>query len=928
MTGVTTVREIPATCCYCGVGCGVLIASDGAQILGVRGDPAHPSNRGKLCAKGQQLHLTNTSLIRQQKRLLTPQIRPARDQAWQVSSWEQSLDLLANKIAQCVEQHGRDSVALYLSGQLLTEDYFVFNKLARALLLTNQIDSNSRLCMSSAVAGYKRSLGSDAPPACYDDIEQASLVLIAGANPAYAHPVLYRRLEAARQANPAIRVVVIDPRKTDTAAEADLHLQIQPGTDVALFHGMLHLCFWHGWLKTEWIAAHTTGFEDLRELVKSYTPDYVARLCGIRVDDLVTATRWFAEAPAALSLYCQGLNQSSQGSDKNSALINLHLATAQIGRPGCGPFSLTGQPNAMGGREVGAMANLLPGHRDLHDAADRAELAEFWQAPPLASESGDTAMEMIDGLLEGRIKIIWIVCTNPLQSLPDQARVRAALSKAELVIVQETFRDTASAEFADILLPASSWGEKQGTVTNSERRISLIQAAVPAPGLARPDWWIASQVAQRLQARWQAWQVQFAYSEPEMIWNEHRELTRGRDLDITGLSYAYLQQHGPQHWPFPEAAANAQARLYQDARFAFADGRARFVAAAYRPAQDSLSPRTPIILTTGRLRDQWHGMSRTGLLPSAFNQVSEAYLELHEDDMRARFLRDGDFALVKNGRAQQYWRVKASAGLRPSCAFLAMHWGSEFMGGIGAQQSAVNGLVSAALDPWSRQPELKYSTINLTKHEFAWQALLLFKLKLSDLAATQVAARALFGLVEYAQCLPQSVAGANQQADEVALQIMLAHNSEPAGVVARLLALADLTSPDTLIYQDSSHRQRRLKLHQGRLSAVLQTGAHSLDCWLKALFLANQPITFARAGLFQQLPPRQPVLAVDKRICQCQPVAESQIIGLIQQSANSRPEAVLAAIKQQLGCGAGCGSCQPELKRLIQTHLPLLLASQ
>ena len=388
----TPIRETKSTCPYCGVGCGVVIQSRGTQITGVRGDPDHPANFGRLCTKGQSLHLTAAPQVTQLTRLLTPQWRPVRGQAPQALDWDAATDLAASRLAAIVREHGPDALGFYISGQLLTEDYYAFNKLAKGLLGTNHIDSNSRLCMSSAVAGYKMTLGADAPPACYEDIALAHCLFIVGSNAAWAHPILFRRIEDARRANPYLKMVVVDPRRTDTADMADLHLQIQPGTDVMLFHGLLHIMLREGWTQPAYIAAHTTGFEALQVLVAEHTPEHVVQICGISTQDLHTAARWFATSPATLSLYCQGLNQSSNGTAKNAALINLHLATAQIGKPGAGPLSLTGQPNAMGGREVGGMANLLSAHRDLNQPQDRAEVAALWGVADVPAKPGLTAV--------------------------------------------------------------------------------------------------------------------------------------------------------------------------------------------------------------------------------------------------------------------------------------------------------------------------------------------------------------------------------------------------------------------------------------------------------------------------------------------------------------------------------------------------------
>ncbi|MCD5364577.1 molybdopterin-dependent oxidoreductase, partial [Chromobacterium aquaticum] len=476
----------PSTCCYCGVGCGVLIHSDGARVTGVEGDPAHPANHGRLCSKGLALA---DSCASQSGRALHPELRLTRDAARRRVDWDSALDTVAERLADVIRRHGPDAVAVYASGQLLTEDYYLFNKLTKGLIGSNNIDTNSRLCMSSAVSGYKLALGADGPPTCYQDLDLADCVLLAGSNMAYAHPVLFRRLEAAKAARPDRKWIVVDPRRTDTAALADLHLQIQPGSDVALFNGMLHHLIWEGLIDESYIAAHTEGFDALKRLLRDYAPRQAAGLCGIAEADLTAAAEWFGRSPASLSLYCMGLNQSSHGTAKNLALINLHLAAGQIGRPGAGPFSLTGQPNAMGGREVGGMATMLAAHRDIANPQHRAEVAAHWGVPPerLSDRPGLPAIALFDALKAGRVKAVWIVCTNPAHSLPDLEQARQALAQAEFVIVQDAYADTDTAACADALLPAASWGEKEGTVTNSERRISRVRAAVPPPGEARAD---------------------------------------------------------------------------------------------------------------------------------------------------------------------------------------------------------------------------------------------------------------------------------------------------------------------------------------------------------------------------------------------------------------------------------------------------------
>ena len=645
---------VSSVCCYCGTGCGVLIEADAGKITGVRGDPAHPANRGKLCTKGAALALSAQA----SGRALVPELRADRASPRRRVSWDAALDHAAEQFRAVILEHGPDAVAFYISGQLTTEAYYVFNKLAKGLIGTNNVDTNSRLCMSSAVAGYKATLGADSPPGCYDDIGHAGTIFIAGSNTAYAHPILFRRIEAARKANPELRLIVVDPRRTDTADEADLHLAILPGTDVALFHAMLNVMLWEELIDRAAIAAHTEGWEALRDLVRDYTPEKVAPICGVAAADIVQAARWFAVGPT-LSLYCQGLNQSSCGVDKNAALINLHLASGQIGKPGAAPLSLTGQPNAMGGREVGGLANLLSAHRDMNNPEHRAEVARLWGVDDVPATPGRTAVEMFEAVRRGEIKAIWIACTNPAQSLPDQNLVQQALAAAECVVLQEAFADTETAPYADLLLPASSWGETDGTMTNSERCITRVHAAVPPPGEARADWAIVTDFAQRLMPDLGA--RLFPYECAEAVFNEHRETTRGRDLDITGLSYALLDQ-APRQWPFPEGAASGQARLYADGVYPTASSRARFHAAPYRPVAESIDARFPLHLNTGRLRDQWHAMSRTGRVARLFAHADTPALTMNVRDLELRRLNAGDLVRVKSRRGEVIVVAEASDG--------------------------------------------------------------------------------------------------------------------------------------------------------------------------------------------------------------------------------------------------------------------------
>ena len=698
-------KQVATTCCYCGVGCGVVVSTHKNGIFSVKGDAAHPANFGRLCTKGAALHLSADAGAR----LLYPEVDGKR------STWDHALGHAAEKFRQIIAEHGPDAVAFYISGQLLTEDYYVFNKIAKGLIGTNNVDTNSRLCMSSAVAGYKQSLGADAPPCAYEDIDDADLILIAGSNTAFAHPIIYRRIEDARAKNPGAKLVVVDPRATVTARTADLHLALKPGTDVALFNAMLHVLRKEGFLDGSYVEQHTENLEMLQPLLDYWTPERAAEVCDLPVERIVEAARLFGRAKAALSLYCQGLNQSASGTWKNCALINLHLATGQIGRPGAGPFSLTGQPNAMGGREVGGMANLLSGHRDLGNEDHRKEVAALWGVDAVPAKPGRTAVELFEAVGRGEIKAVWIACTNPAQSMPDANAVRKALERAEFVVVQEAFRDAETCDYADVLLPAATWAEKEGTVTNSERRISRVRAAVKPPGEARPDWRIAVDFALRLQALLGK-SISFEYESSEDIFNEHRESTRGRDLDITGLSYAVLERDGPQQWPYPEGARSGRTRLYADGVFPTSSGRARFIATEYQPPAEEPDAEYPMRLNTGRLRDHWHSMTRTGLVARLFSHSPEPEIVLNEADLQGSNLLNHDLARVSSRRGSLVMKIRASDDMRPGDAFVAMHWGGRFMGGVGS-----NALTTPAIDPYSKQPELKHAAVRVEPFAARWR---------------------------------------------------------------------------------------------------------------------------------------------------------------------------------------------------------------
>ena len=894
-------------------------------------DPDHPDNFGRLCSKGQTLHLTASPAVTQQTRLLHPMLRTRRGAEPQRTEWDSALDLAAFQFNRVIADHGPDAVGFYISGQLLTEDYYVFNKLAKGLIGTNNIDTNSRLCMSSAVAGYKQTLGADAPPACYDDVKHAQCLFIVGSNAAWAHPILFRRIEDARAANPGMKVIVADPRRTDTAGMADLFLPIQPGSDVMLFNGMLHLMLWEGWTDAEYIAAHTTGFDELKALVRDYTPERVAQTCGISVADLTTAARWFAQSKATLSLYCQGLNQSSSGTAKNATLINLHLATGQIGKPGAGPFSLTGQPNAMGGREVGGLANLLSAHRDLANPQHRAEVAALWGVPDVPAKPGLTAVEMFQAAADGQVRALWIACTNPAQSIPDQTTVRRALERAEFVVVQEAFATAATADFADLLLPATTWGEKDGTVTNSERRISRVRPAVPPPGEARHDWRIAVDLARRLEARLRPGQpTLFPYDRPETVWNEHRESTRGRDLDITGLSYAALEQ-APQQWPLPEGRTTGRPRLYEDGIYPTADGRARFAALPWEPVAEERVSEFPFSLTTGRLRDHWHGMTRTGTLGRLFGHVPEPRIDLHPDDLPPLGLLPGDLVQVTSKRGRIVVPVQPDDGVAPGQAFMAMHWGSEYLSGRdtdGRPLAGVNALTTSAHCPRSKQPELKHAAVRIEPARLGWSMLAAAWLPAESALSTREALRHLMPELAFASCVPFGHDGTG-----LLLRVADTAPPEPA-LLDRMTALLGLDDPAALAYTDAARGQWRrvltttttttagsaLNATERRVQGFLLAGDTRAEAWLLPLLLQRDPVQAdPRRLLLPGAQPPQPARPRSPQVCGCHAVDAAAIdAALSQQDPGLGEDARLQALQAGLRCGTGCGSCVPELRQRIR----------
>lgn len=704
MTIATTKTPYKTTCCYCGVGCGMLVDQDAEGRLQVRGDPAHPVNRGMLCSKGLNLHYT---AMDESDRLLYPMGRADLEQPFRRLGWEEAIGQAAARFTDIINRHGPDAVGFYISGQCLTEEYYLANKLVKGFIGTNNIDTNSRLCMSSAVTAYKMALGEDSVPGCYEDLELADTILIAGANPAWCHPILYRRIEAHKARHPDIRVIVVDPRRTQTAASADLHLQINPGTDIVLYHAIARGLMEHGFIDEAFIRDHTEGFEALRARVMERSLQEAAAICGIRFTDIYKAVKYIGFSGGFISLWAMGLNQSMAGVRKNLALINLSLITGKIGRPGSGPFSLTGQANAMGGREVGGMANLLPAHRDLADPRQREAVARYWKVPSLPARPGLTATEMIQALADGRMKALWIACTNPLVSLPDASGVEAALRRAEFIVVQDMSARADTLSLAHLVLPAATWLEKEGTMTNSERRISHLPRVKTPPGEALPDAEILIRFARAM-----GWGTHFSYKEPSEIYAEHAGLTRHTRIDVSALDYGRLQGSGGLQWPVTAAAPQGTPRLFTDHRFYRPGGRARIHAVEDSNPSEPPDRRFPLILTTGRIRDQWHTMTRSGKVNALSQHQPRPVCELHPADAAKRDIREGDPVRVSHARGEVLVTARISDQIKKGVVFLPMHWGRQ------AEKpfARANNLTVMRVDPLSKQPDFKYTAVEVSRY--------------------------------------------------------------------------------------------------------------------------------------------------------------------------------------------------------------------
>ncbi|MFT3904700.1 MAG: molybdopterin-dependent oxidoreductase [Steroidobacteraceae bacterium] len=879
---------IRTTCPYCGVGCGVLasVGSDtsGATTLSVAGDPAHPANRGSLCSKGSALGET----LGLQGRLLEPQI------GGNTVGWDAALDHVAQGFARIIREHGPDSVAFYVSGQLLTEDYYVANKLMKGYIGSANIDTNSRLCMSSAVAAHKRAFGEDLVPICYEDLELADLIVLVGSNTAWCHPVLYQRMLRAREQR-GTKIVVIDPRRTPTCDQADLHLPLRAGTDVWLFNGLLSYLLQHGHADRGFIEQHTQGLARARVVAENTAGDVaaVARRCGVDAELLCEFYELFATTERTITAFSQGVNQSSSGTDKGNSLINCHLVTGRIGKPGMGPFSITGQPNAMGGREVGGLANMLAAHMDLENAGHRELVQGFWNSPVIAQKQGLKAVDLFDAVHAGRVKAVWIMATNPLVSMPNANKVREALRRCELVVVSDCIADTDTNRMAQVLLPAAGWGEKDGTVTNSDRVVSRQRPFLPLQGSARPDWWIVSQVARRM-----GFECGFAYQGPAQIFAEHAALSAvGNDgdrafnlgalADIDAADYEALE---PAPWPRALGTPQGTARLFGDGRFQFADGRARFVAVRPRAPQQGLDEEYPLVLNTGRIRDQWHTMTRTGRSPRLGMHLPEPFVDLHPGDALSFGVRAGDLVRVRTRWGQMVARLQCSGEVRRGTLFVPIHWSS-----VNSSDARIGALVNPVVDPVSGEPEFKHTPARVEPFHAAWYGFALSRHTLQPTLATWWA----------------SAQGREFQRYEMAGRQVPGDWSAAARKLLGVAADAD----DWIEYSDRHGGLfRGVWIRDGRIEACMFVAPRPelpSRAWLSDLFLKSRLDPLDRAGLLNAKP-TDPSADAGATICSCFGVGRNRILQAIADGCVD-PKQIGAKLK----AGTNCGSCIPELRKLI-----------
>jgi assimilatory nitrate reductase catalytic subunit len=890
--------SVLTTCAYCGVGCGVKATPRADGSVAIAGDASHPANLGRLCVKGSALGET----IGLEGRLLYPQVRDQRGQpALRRVSWDEALAQVADKWQAVIAEHGPDAVALYVSGQLLTEDYYVANKLMKGYVGSANIDTNSRLCMSSAVAGHKRAFGEDVVPVSYEDLELADMVVLVGSNTAWCHPILFQRIARARELRPEMKLVVIDPRRTATCELADLHLPIKPGTDVWLFNGLLSYLDRIGAVDPDYVAAHTNGLQEALAAanIDCTDPAAVAKICKISLAALMEFYEAFAATSKVITGFSMGVNQSSAGTDKVNSIINCHLIGGRIGKPGMGPFSITGQPNAMGGREVGGLANMLAAHLDLENEQHRDAVQTFWSSPRIADKPGLKAVDLFEAIEAGRVKAVWIMATNPVVSLPDADQVRRALEKCELVVVSDIVQGTDTNAYADVLLPALGWGEKDGTVTNSERRISRQRPFLPAPGEARGDWLILSQFAQRMGY------AGFDFTAVHEVFDEHARLSMWRNspdqlpraFDIggmAGMDRAVFDTLAPVCWPVP--ASSSAAHPFADGRFSHPDGKARFVATATRAPANQPDEDYPLTLNTGRVRDQWHTMTRTGRSATLADHVAESFIDMHPQDALLHGVRAGELARVTSKWGAMVARVQHGGGIARGGVFIPIHWSGQT-----ASDARVGAVVNPVVDPYSGEPEFKHTPVRIEQFRVNWHAFILSRGEL-DLDSVAHWTR-----VQGHSFARYELAGRETIDDFTAW-------------ARALLGVRDADA-DWLEYADrSAGVYRAVHVVDDRIEqCVFLSPRPDLPArqWLAGLFAQETLADTDRAGLLVGRPLKKGA-DTGPTVCSCFGVGRNTICSAIREQDLKTVAEVTACVK----AGGNCGSCVPELKKLlVETRL-------
>ncbi|MDP5130399.1 MAG: nitrate reductase [Paraglaciecola sp.] len=900
--------EVSSTCPYCGVGCGVDVSVDyvksdtgngsTVRLSGLSGTRDHPANFGRLCVKGTQLLATNSLAGRMQ----TPTIDGKK------ASWSAAINKVAQSFSDIIATHGADSVAFYVSGQLLTEDYYVANKLMKGYIGSANIDTNSRLCMSSAVTAYKRAFGADAVPCCYEDLEETDLVVLVGSNAAWTHPVLYQRIERAKKRNPALQVVIIDPRRTASSELADLHLPIKPGTDVALFNGLLAYLSANQGLDHRYIEQHTEGFTATLEMCQNWSVDQVAAFCDVDNSVITQFFDLFKLRDRVVTAYSMGVNQSSSGVDKANAIINCHLATGKLGREGCGPFSLTGQPNAMGGREVGGLANMLACHMDLDNAVHTQLVQNYWQSPNIATKPGLKAVDLFDKILDGTVKAVWIMATNPVVSMPNRDKIIAALQTCELVVVSDVTAQNDTIDYAHVTLPATTWSEKNGTVTNSERRISRQRGILPAFAESKHDWQIVCDVAKAM-----GFKQGFNYQTVHEIFNEYTGLSAeqnqgSRDLDLSGISQLSAEQYDklrPVQWPINAANPQGTKRLFSDAKFYTQTAKAQFIALSVQLPEQQCSAAFPFVLNSGRIRDQWHTMTRTGKSSELNAHQPLPTLAIHPEDAAALNLKQHDFVQLFAAHNDQPKRkddssetkvvlaVNIDSRQRQGEVFAPIHWSAA-----NSSSAAIASLYSDAHDPLSGQPELKHAAVALSPIRFASQGQIFTKHPL--------ARDFLRRCFDYYVQIPLSQG------------CMLTFASQQQLPALKSLIQQHFPLYDEWMSQLLDGQQNSYALQQGQLMLAMFTGSdyRQIDqVWLNALFSQTQlgPLDFN--ALLTGRP--HTAFNAGPLICSCFKVGENTIKQAIEAGCET-----VEALGAKLKCGTNCGSCKSELSQLLNQYTP------